>query len=125
MAVTNCAMKGKGPSRSSRKLSMVVWILAIGATVAGLRYGLPPKEGLAMATIWWFPFALLLYPVLPGDELAGLFLVLLQFPLFAALMTFGFRKWPASRVIAVALVMYLTGVVVCVAVLKLNGIAMR
>ena len=123
MAVVNSATKDKGAS--PRLWTVVVWSLAVAATVAGLRYGLPPKEGPATATIWWFPFALLVYLVVPGRELVGLFLVLLQFPVIATLMTLGFRKWSASRVIAWAVAIYLTGVIVCAAVVKLTGIGTR
>jgi hypothetical protein len=104
-----------------RLVALVVWVLAIGATFGGVYYGLPPKEGPVTTTIWWFPIALLLYPVVPGRELGGLLLVLIQFPMIATLMTLGFRKWPVNRVVVCAIVSYLAAVVACTITVKLTG----
>jgi len=108
-----------------RLLTLVVWVLAIAATIAGFRYGLPPKEGPVTATIWWFPFAFIFYLVIPGRELAGLFLVLLQFPVIATIITVALRKWPVNRVIISAIAAYLGAVSVCAAVVKVIGIGTR
>jgi len=123
MDAAKCSSGGK--VAYPRLLTLVIWILAIGATVAGFRYGLPPKEGPVTATICWFPFAFLFYLVIPGRELVGLFLVLLQFPVIATMMTVGLRKWPVSRVTGLAIAVYLGAVAVCTVVAKLTGIGTK
>jgi hypothetical protein len=103
----------------------LLWLLAVAATLVGLRYGLPPKEGPVTATMWWFPFAFMLYLVLPGRELTGLLLVALQFPILAGVMTWTWRRHSLKRVALVAAVVYLAAVGVCAVLVKLFGIGSR
>lgn len=123
MGAAECSNGGRGTF--PRLLTLGIWVLAIVATIAGFRYGLPPKEGPVTATIWWFPFAFLLYLVIPGRELAGLFLVLLQFPVIATMITVGLRKWPVSRVIISSIAAYLGAVAVCAVAVRVIGIGTR
>jgi hypothetical protein len=123
MDTVECSNGGKGAC--PRLLTLVIWILAIGATIAGFRYGLPPKEGPVTATIWWFPFAFLFYLVIPGREVVGLFLVLLQFPVIATMMTVALRKWSVDRVISLAIAAYLGAVAMCAVVVKFTGMGTR
>ncbi len=111
--------------RQRRLVVVMLWLLAIAATVVGFRYGLPPKEGPATATIWWFPFAFLLYWVIPGRELTGLFLVVLQFPAIAAIITLSMRKWPLKRIVLFAVGGYFVAVAICAVMVKLTGIGAR
>lgn len=99
-------------------LRIVIGLLAIAATVAAFRYGIPPKQGPATASIWWFPVAFPLF-MLFGDPLIGMFFGLLQFPAMAGMVIYGLGRWPAKRVLLVAVISYLTAVALCAGVMWL------
>ncbi len=99
-------------------LKIAVWLLAIVATVAAFRYGLPPKHGPATNSIWWFPIAFPLFLLL-GDPTVGMVLALCQFPALAALMVYGLGKWPMQRVVVVSCIAYLSAVALCAGIMKL------
>ena len=99
-------------------LRVSIGLLAIAATYATFRYGLPPKRGPATASIWWFPVAFPLF-MLFEEPLLGMFFALIQFPVMAGMMIYAVGKWPLKRVLQVALISYLTAVALCAGVMKL------
>ena len=99
-------------------LRVSIGLLAIAATYAAFRYGLPPKRGPATASIWWFPVAFPLF-MLFEEPLLGMFFALIQFPVMAGMMIYAVGKWPLKRVLPVALISYLTAVALCAGVMKL------
>lgn len=102
-------------------LRVSIGLLAIAATYAAFRYGLPPKRGPATASIWWFPVAFPLF-MLFGEPLLGMFFGLVQFPAMAGVMIYAVGKWPLKRVLLVALISYLTAVALCAGVVKLTDL---
>lgn len=107
-----------------RCLRVAICLFAITATIAAFRYGLPPKEGPAFSSVWWFPIAYPLF-LLIGDPMLGLLLGLLQFPALAAMMIYGLRRWPVKRVFWVTFISYMSALAICVCVTKLIELVAR
>jgi len=89
----------------TRRTIVVLLLLTVVATVAGLSQTLIHKTCPPIRMVLWFPLAVIAKNV-THDDLAMVLAALLQFPLLALVFVIGLRGWPVARVLALITFIY-------------------